>query len=80
LYLVTHSDDVPFLGDEIRDGEHLRAWMTERCAERLAERAFRLELLRGNRAERLARALMAVGRLLAEGFAKDFVDAADALG
>lgn len=57
LYLVTHHDDVPFEADEIRDGAHLRAWMTARFVERLRERKERFALLRGARAERVTRAL-----------------------
>jgi NadR type nicotinamide-nucleotide adenylyltransferase len=34
LYLVTHHDDVPFHQDGIRDGEHLRGWMTARSRRR----------------------------------------------
>ncbi|MFI5314294.1 MAG: AAA family ATPase [Myxococcota bacterium] len=72
LYLVTHPDDVPFAADEIRDGEHLRAWMTERFVERLRASPHRFELLRGSRAERVAHACAAVDRWLTGAFAGDF--------
>jgi nicotinamide riboside kinase len=65
LYLVTHHDDVPFEADEIRDGAHLRRWMTERFVARLRERGERFELLRGGRAERVTRALALLDRWLA---------------
>ena len=60
LYLLTHHDDVPFESDEIRDGEHLRAWMTGAFVERLRGSAHRGELLRGTREQRVAAALRAI--------------------
>jgi HTH-type transcriptional repressor of NAD biosynthesis genes len=75
LYLVTHPDDVSFEKDGIRDGEHLRAWMTDVFVERLRASPHRFEFLRGSRAERVVRACAAVDRWLADGFGKDFVDA-----
>jgi NadR type nicotinamide-nucleotide adenylyltransferase len=80
LYLVTHPDDVPFAQDGIRDGEHLRDWMTDVFVERLRASPHRFEFLRGSRSERVARASDAVDRWLAQGFAKEFVDAARPLG
>ena len=50
LYLLTHHDDVPFAQDGLRDGEHLRAWMTARFADRLTAGARRWRWLRGDRA------------------------------
>ena len=79
LYLVTHPDDVPFAQDGIRDGEHLRSWMTDVFVERLQASPHRFEFLRGTRAERVARACAAADRWLAEGPAKDFVDAPESL-
>lgn len=38
LHVLTR-DDIPFVQDGTRDGEHLRRWMTERFRQRLAERA-----------------------------------------
>jgi len=32
---VLTSDDIPFVQDGLRDGEHLRGWMTERFRSRL---------------------------------------------
>jgi len=80
LYLVTHPDDVPFAQDDIRDGEHLRTWMTDVFVERLRASPHRFEFLRGSRAERVVRACAALDRWLYEGFAKEFVDAPRGLG
>ena len=55
LYLLTHHDDVPFVDDGIRDGEHIRGWMTDTFAARLRGR--RWQWLRGPREARRARAL-----------------------
>lgn len=68
LYLLTHHDDVPFEQDGLRDGEHLRAWMTGRFAARLAETGRHWQWIRGARAAREAMALTAVDALLAGGW------------
>jgi len=68
LYLLTHPDDVPFAADEIRDGAHLRYWMTDVFQERLRASPHRFELLRGSRPERLAGALVALDGWLRDGF------------
>ena len=65
LYLVTHHADVPFEADSIRDGEHLRAWMTGRFIERLEQLALPFVVLRGSPDTRLQQALAAVDRELA---------------
>ena len=64
LYLLTDPDDVPFEQDGLRDGQHLRRWMTERFAERLAGSGRRSVIVRG---DRLAASLRAIDTLLAEG-------------
>ena len=69
LYLLTHHDDVPFVQDGTRDGERVRAWMTQRFAERLDATARRWQWIRGTRDERRAAALVAIDALLAEGWA-----------
>lgn len=38
LYILT-SDDIPFVQDGTRDGEHVRGWMTERFRDVLAARS-----------------------------------------
>lgn len=65
LYLLTHHADVPFEPDAIRDGEHLRPWMTERFLEVLQAGSVPFEVLRGPHEERLARAIGRVDALLA---------------
>jgi HTH-type transcriptional regulator, transcriptional repressor of NAD biosynthesis genes len=67
LYLLS-GDDAPFVQDGLRDGEHLRAWMTARFAERLAERPVPHVLLSGSHAARLERASAEVDALLARGW------------
>jgi HTH-type transcriptional repressor of NAD biosynthesis genes len=46
LYLLTHPDDVPFVQDGIRDGEHVRRRMTDDFARRLDETGRRWTWLR----------------------------------
>ena len=67
LYLLT-LDDIPFVQDGLRDGEHLRAWMTGRFRERLRTRAEPVVELSGTPAERLANAVAAVDAVLAQGW------------
>jgi hypothetical protein len=38
LYVLT-GDEIPFVQDGLRDGEHLRGWMTQRFREVLAAQA-----------------------------------------
>ena len=68
LYLLTDPGDVPFVQDGLRDGEHLRSWMTAVFAERLAATGRRWQLLRGAREVRAGAALAAVDALIAEGW------------
>lgn len=72
LYVLTSHEGVPFDQDGIRDGEHLRAWMTGQFRSRLAERArttgARVVEVTGTPAERLARAVAAVDGLLRDGW------------
>jgi len=65
LYLVTHHDGVPFVQDGLRDGEHVRAWMTDRFLDALATTGRTHVVLRGSADERVAAALEAVERDLA---------------
>lgn len=57
LYLLTDDDDVPFEQDGLRDGEHVRPWMTDRFAQVLAEGAVPWRLVTGSPADRLDAAL-----------------------
>ncbi|OKK14631.1 transcriptional regulator [Streptomyces sp. CB00455] len=72
LYLLTDDADVPFEDDGLRDGPHLRPWMTGRFREELERTGRRFLVVRGSREERLAAAVAAVDALLAEGW--DFAD------
>jgi NadR type nicotinamide-nucleotide adenylyltransferase len=67
LYVLT-GDDIPFVQDGLRDGEHLRGWMTERFRERLAERPEPHVEVRGSHEGRMAAAVAAIDALLARGW------------
>jgi len=69
LYLLTDHLGVPFADDGLRDGEHLRSWMTGRFRAELAGCGVPVVELTGSHAERLARAVKACDDLLAEGWA-----------
>ncbi|MEU9374916.1 AAA family ATPase [Streptomyces sp. NPDC048255] len=68
LYLLTDDADVPFEDDGLRDGPHLRPWMTGRFREELEATGRRFLPVRGDRRTRLATAVAAVDGLLAEGW------------
>ncbi|MFG3198523.1 AAA family ATPase [Streptomyces sp. NPDC048208] len=68
LYLLTSDEGVAFDDDGLRDGEHLRGWMTDRFREVLTASGVEWRELRGDRPTRLTRALAAVDRLLADGW------------
>jgi nicotinamide riboside kinase len=65
LYLLT-SDDIPFVQDGTRDGEHIRGWMTDRFRAVLARRSEPWLEVRGDRATRLAAAVARVDTLLTQ--------------
>lgn len=56
LYVLT-SDDIPFVQDGLRDGEHLRGWMTQRFREVLDAQAVPWVEVRGSREERVEQVL-----------------------
>ncbi|HEY3873804.1 MAG TPA: AAA family ATPase [Actinocrinis sp.] len=68
LYILTGHEGVPFEDDGMRDGEHLRPWMTGRFRELLADRPVPWIEVAGDRPARLRQALAAVDALLAEGW------------
>jgi NadR type nicotinamide-nucleotide adenylyltransferase len=68
LYLLTADDDVPFVDDGLRDGEHLRAWMTARFRAELARSPVPWLELTGPYRRRLADAVAACDALLARGW------------
>ncbi|GAB3587321.1 AAA family ATPase [Calidifontibacter terrae] len=74
LYLLT-GDEIPFVQDGLRDGEHLRSWMHGRFREVLAAQDAPWRELRGTHADRLAAATEAIDALLATGW-----ELADPLG
>lgn len=60
LYLLTSDEGVPFEDDGLRDGEHLRGWMTERFRCLLAGQSVPWIELRGTPEARCTAALSAV--------------------
>jgi NadR type nicotinamide-nucleotide adenylyltransferase len=64
LYLLTSHEGVPFEDDGLRDGEHLRSWMTDRFRAVLEHQSIPWLELRGSPAERCDAALRAVDELL----------------
>jgi HTH-type transcriptional repressor of NAD biosynthesis genes len=68
LYILTDHVGVGFDDDGLRDGEHLRPWMTERFREVLAGVGAPWISVRGSRAQRLDQALTAVDGVLAAGW------------
>jgi NadR type nicotinamide-nucleotide adenylyltransferase len=69
LYLLTHDRGVPFEQDGIRDGQHVRAGMTERFARALEERGVpHLVLDQPTVEERLAQAVAAIDQLVESGW------------
>jgi nicotinamide riboside kinase len=68
LYLLTDDRDVPFDDDGLRDGEHLRPWMTGRFREILASSGAPVVELHGPHDTRLATAIEACDALIAKGW------------
>jgi NadR type nicotinamide-nucleotide adenylyltransferase len=64
LYLLT-DPNVPFVADDIRDGEHLRDWMFARFRSELARRGFPFVVLDGSYEARERRAADEIERLMA---------------
>ncbi len=59
LYILT-GDEIPFIQDGTRDGEHIRHDMHKRFIERLEETGRKYILVTGNREERLKKAIEAI--------------------
>ena len=68
LYLLTDHEGVPFDQDGLRDGEHIREWMTGRFRAVLATAPVPVVELRGPHENRLATAVHACESLLAAGW------------
>lgn len=67
LYVLT-GDEIDFVQDGLRDGEHLRHAMQDRFREVLAAQEVPWLEVRGSRDERLTTAVAAVDALLANGW------------
>ncbi|MGW1540065.1 AAA family ATPase [Streptomyces sp. NPDC002309] len=67
LWILTDHRGVDFEDDGLRDGKHLRPWMTARFVTQLADSGRRSVAVTGPREERLRTAVAAVDTLLAEG-------------
>lgn len=65
LYLLTSDEGVPFEDDGLRDGAHLRAWMTQRFRQTLGQQNVPWLELRGSPQERCQQALTAIDALAA---------------
>jgi nicotinamide riboside kinase len=72
LYVLT-GDEIPFVQDGLRDGEHLRGWMTQRFREVLATQPTPWVETSGSHEQRLNDVLARVAEL-ATGEAADEVD------
>jgi NadR type nicotinamide-nucleotide adenylyltransferase len=68
LYLLTEDAGVPFEDDGLRDGEHLRRWMTGRFRAELGALGVRHLVLSGSYRQRLRAAVRATDELLARGW------------
>jgi HTH-type transcriptional regulator, transcriptional repressor of NAD biosynthesis genes len=66
LYILT-GDEIPFVQDGTRDGEHIRHDMHKRFEEKLRETNRPYIVVRGSHEERLAAAMAAVDTLLLHG-------------
>ena len=63
LYILTGCE-IPFVADEVRDGESFRQWMTRRFEEELSRRTVPWLKVSGGPEERMLAAISAVDRLL----------------
>jgi NadR type nicotinamide-nucleotide adenylyltransferase len=62
LYIVT-GDEIPFVQDGTRDGEHIRHWMHQRFIERLKEDNKPFIIVSGSEEARLQAAIKAIDQL-----------------
>ena len=67
LYLLT-GDEIPFVQDGLRDGEHLRHAMQQRFRDTLAAQPVPWLEVTGSVADRVAQSAAAVDRMLAGAF------------
>jgi NadR type nicotinamide-nucleotide adenylyltransferase len=66
LYILTSDEGVPFEDDGLRDGEHLRGWMTERFRHLLGQQDVPWVEVRGTPQERCQLAMAAMEALAAK--------------
>lgn len=67
LYVLT-GDEIAFVQDGMRDGEHIRSWMTERFREALGDSGVPWLEVHGTPKERLTQVIDALGRHLGENY------------
>jgi NadR type nicotinamide-nucleotide adenylyltransferase len=63
MYFLTDYD-IPFEFDGVRDGLHIRPWMTKRFSEELTKRGHPWVLVKGTREDRLNMAVQEIDQLL----------------
>jgi HTH-type transcriptional regulator, transcriptional repressor of NAD biosynthesis genes len=63
LYLLT-ADDIPFVQDGTRDGEHIRHWMHQRFISELKNRNLPFIILSGKHKDRLKEATNAIDEII----------------
>ena len=63
LYVVTDAN-IPFVGDDIRDGESFRQWMQRRFIEELSNGPTPMIVVSGPHEQRLAAAVKRIDRIL----------------
>lgn len=63
LYILT-SDDIPFVQDGYRDGEHIRAWMTNRFRDELSQNNLPWVEVSGTRLQRIESSMAAISEHL----------------
>jgi nicotinamide riboside kinase len=68
LYLLTDHADVPFEDDGLRDGEHVREWMTGRFRKMMDESGVPCAELTGPHPDRLETAITAIDQLIERGW------------
>ncbi|HTJ72376.1 MAG TPA: AAA family ATPase [Actinospica sp.] len=68
LYILTSDQGVPFTDDGLRDGEHLRPWMTARFREVLASQHVPWIEVEGDRPHRVRQSLEAIDAMLTAGW------------
>jgi HTH-type transcriptional repressor of NAD biosynthesis genes len=64
LYLLCDHVGVQFHQDGIRDGEHLRQWMTERFEREMIKRDFPYVKLQGGYEERFLKSVQEIEKIL----------------